>query len=49
MNILAVDPVFTGRYMHIGTDEFGKDYPGFDKQKETAERFRSFMTITSAL
>ncbi len=37
------DPVFTGRYMHIGTDEFGKDYPGFDKQKETAERFRAFM------
>lgn len=37
------DPVFTGRYMHIGTDEFGKDYPGFDKQRETAEQFRGFM------
>ena len=37
------DPVFTSRYMHIGTDEFGKDYPGFDKKKETAEKFRGFM------
>lgn len=37
------DPVFIGEYMHIGTDEFGKDYPGFDKKKETAEKFRSFM------
>lgn len=37
------DPVFINEYMHIGTDEFGKDYPGFDKKKETAEQFRSFM------
>lgn len=37
------NPVFINDYMHIGTDEFGKDYPGFDKQKETAEKFRSFM------
>lgn len=37
------DPVFINEYMHIGTDEFGKDYPGFDKKKETAEKFRAFM------
>ncbi len=37
------NPVFVNDYMHIGTDEFGKDFPGFDKQKETAERFRAFM------
>lgn len=36
------DPVFEGRYVHIGTDEFGKDYPGFDKKQETIERFRAF-------
>ncbi len=36
------DPVFEGRYVHIGTDEFGKDYPGFDKKQETVERFRAF-------
>lgn len=37
------NPVFVNKYMHIGTDEFGKDYPGFDKKKETAEKFRAFM------
>lgn len=37
------NPVFINDYMHIGTDEFGKDFPGFDKQKETAEKFRAFM------
>ena len=37
------NPVFVNEYMHIGTDEFGKDFPGFDKQKETAEKFRGFM------
>lgn len=37
------NPVFVNKYMHIGTDEFGKDFPGFDKQKETAEKFRAFM------
>lgn len=37
------NPVFVNEYMHIGTDEFGKDYPGFDKKKETAEKFRGFM------
>lgn len=37
------NPVFVNDYMHIGTDEFGKDFPGFDKQKETAEKFRAFM------
>lgn len=37
------NPVFINEYMHIGTDEFGKDYPGFDKKKETAEKFRGFM------
>lgn len=36
------DPVFEGRYVHIGTDEFGKDYPGFDKKQQTIERFRAF-------
>lgn len=35
--------MFINKYMHIGTDEFGKDFPGFDKQKETAEKFRAFM------
>ena len=29
------DPVFIGPNMHIGTDEFGKDYPGFYKLQET--------------
>lgn len=37
------DPVFINEYVHIGTDEFGKDYPGFDRQKETSEKFRSFV------
>lgn len=37
------DPVFVGEYVHIGTDEFGKDYKGFDNKKETCEKFRSFM------
>ena len=37
------DPVFVGDYVHIGTDEFGKDYAGFDNKKETVEKFRSFM------
>lgn len=37
------DPVFVGDYVHIGTDEFGKDYKGFDNKKETCEKFRSFM------
>ncbi|MCM1483070.1 MAG: family 20 glycosylhydrolase [Muribaculaceae bacterium] len=37
------DPVFINEYVHIGTDEFGKDYKGFDKKKETAEKFRAFM------
>lgn len=36
------DPVFIGPNMHIGTDEFGKDYPGFDKRQETIEKFRAF-------
>lgn len=36
------DPVFEGKNMHIGTDEFGKDYPGFDKRQETIEKFRAF-------
>lgn len=37
------DPVFVGPNMHIGTDEFGKDYPGFDNKQETIEKFR-YMT-----
>lgn len=37
------NPVFINEYVHIGTDEFGKDYPGFDKKNETAEQFRAFM------
>lgn len=37
------DPVFVGDYVHIGTDEFGKDYAGFDNKKETVEKFRSFV------
>lgn len=41
--ITGPDPVFVGERVHIGTDEFGKDFPGFDKKKETAEKFRSFM------
>ena len=36
------DPVFEGPNMHIGTDEFGKDYPGFDNRQETIEKFRAF-------
>lgn len=36
------NPVFIGLNMHIGTDEFGKDYPGFDKRQETIEKFRAF-------
>ncbi|MCC8072160.1 MAG: family 20 glycosylhydrolase [Bacteroidales bacterium] len=36
------DPVFSGPNMHIGTDEFGKDYEGFDKRQETIEKFRAF-------
>lgn len=36
------NPVFIGPNMHIGTDEFGKDYPGFDKRQETIEKFRAF-------
>ena len=36
------DPVFIGPNMHIGTDEFGKDYPGFDQRQETIEKFRGF-------
>lgn len=35
-------PVFVGPNMHIGTDEFGKDYEGFDKRQETIEKFRAF-------
>lgn len=36
------DPVFVGPRFHIGTDEFGKDYPGFDRLQETREQFRAF-------
>ena len=36
-------PVFVNEYVHIGTDEFGKDYKGFENKKETTEKFRSFM------
>lgn len=36
-------PVFVNDYVHIGTDEFGKDYKGFENKKETTEKFRSFM------
>ena len=36
------NPVFVGPNMHIGTDEFGKDYPGFDNRQETIEKFRAF-------
>ncbi|MDE6460084.1 MAG: family 20 glycosylhydrolase [Paramuribaculum sp.] len=37
------NPVFVNEYVHIGTDEFGKDYKGFENKKETTEKFRSFM------
>lgn len=37
------NPVFVNDYVHIGTDEFGKDYKGFENKKETTEKFRSFM------
>lgn len=37
------NPVFVNEYVHIGTDEFGKDFPGFENKKETTEKFRSFM------
>lgn len=35
------NPVFVGPRVHIGTDEFGKDYPGFDRKEETIEKFRT--------
>ncbi|MDE7452633.1 MAG: family 20 glycosylhydrolase, partial [Paramuribaculum sp.] len=37
------NPVFVNEYVHIGTDEFGKDYKGFENKKETTEKFRSFV------
>ena len=37
------NPVFVNDYVHIGTDEFGKDYAGFENKKATVEKFRSFM------
>ena len=37
------DPVFVNEYVHIGTDEFGKDYEGFENKKATVEKFRAFM------
>ena len=37
------NPVFINEYVHIGTDEFGKDYEGFENKRETTEKFRAFM------